>query len=148
MARVDFAFGAPHRLRKACEVVHRHYLAGRRLLIYTADARRLAHFDQLLWSFEPTAFIPHVADDDPLAEVTPVLLSQHLTLPLTQDSDGQPPWLLNLDLALPPQPERFKRILEIVSLHDEDRKAARERWRQYQTLGHEMHAHDLGQPDQ
>lgn len=143
MARVDFAFGAPHRLRKACEVVHRHYLAGRHVLVYTADARRLAHFDQLLWSFESTAFVPHVADDDPLAADTPVLLSQRLALPLPLDAGGEPPWLLNLDLALPPAPERFKRILEIVSLHVEDRQAARERWRQYQALGHDMHAHDL-----
>ena len=40
MSRVDFAFGAPDRLRMACEVVRKHYEAGRQVVVYLSDARQ------------------------------------------------------------------------------------------------------------
>src|SRR3546814_13713100 len=75
MSRIDFAFGAPDRLRMACEVVRKHYVSGRPLLVYTQDTQRLARFDRLLWGFDAQAFVPHVQADDPLAGQTPVLLT-------------------------------------------------------------------------
>lgn len=143
MSRVDFAFGAADRLRMACQVVHKHYLAGRPLLVYTRDTKRLEKFDRLLWGYEATAFVPHVAADDPLADRTPVLLATAAPLPMPLPGAALPAWLVNLDLDCPPEAERFERILEIVSDHDQDKQAARERWRQYQAAGHTLHAHDV-----
>lgn len=130
MARVDFAFGAPDRLRMACTVAQRHYAAGRALVVYSRDAQTLARIDRLLWSFEPTAFLPHVAADDPLAPETPVWLAA---------------WLINLDADCPPGIEAYERVLEIVSAEPEDRQAARTRWRAYQAAGCALHAHDVSQ---
>lgn len=141
MARIDFAFGAPHRLRTACEVVHKHYLAGRRMVVYTRDVQRLAYFDRLLWGFDSAAFVPHVNSDDPLAPHTPIVLTA--SQPSRLASNGDDVWLLNLDMDCPPEATAFGRILEIVSNHDQDRAAARIRWRDYQAEGHELHAHDL-----
>ncbi|HUH59279.1 MAG TPA: DNA polymerase III subunit chi [Candidimonas sp.] len=159
MSRIDFAFGAPDRLRMACEVVRKHVAAGRKLLVYTRDEQRLAHFDRLLWSFDPTAFIPHVHADDALAADTPVVLTLQSPGPATVvpgvESGVQPEvqpgvnsgidqrWLLNLDLQCPPGVEAFERVLEIVSNHDEDKQAARERWVQYKAAGHTVHGHDV-----
>lgn len=144
MSRIDFAFGAPHRLRTACEVVRKHYDAGRRVLIYTQDRQKLERFDRLLWSFDPTAFIPHVMTDDPLADQTLVQLTASAPL-APQEADAIQPWLINLDLACPPGYEQFERVLEIVSGHDEDKLAARQRWLQYKTAGHTLHAHKLSE---
>src|SRR3546814_3649663 len=94
MTRIDFAFGAPNRLRMACDVVRKHYLAGRRILVYSRDQATLTRFDRLLWRFDPAAFVPHVKADDPLAPDTPIVLT--LSLSDTQDPNRQP-WLLNLD---------------------------------------------------
>ncbi len=143
MSRIDFAFGAGDRLRMACQVAGKQYLAGRRLVVYTQDLARLAKFDQLLWGFEATAFVPHVHVDDALASVTPVLLTSQPPLPPEPGASGAPCWLLNLDLQCPPGAERFERVLEIVSGHDEDKLAARNRWREYQAAGHTLHAHDV-----
>ncbi|TEA78505.1 DNA polymerase III subunit chi [Allopusillimonas ginsengisoli] len=140
MARIDFAFGAADRLRMACAVVQKHYSAGRRLIVYTQDQQRLAHFDRLLWGFEATAFVPHVMADHPLAADTPVILMNNLE---GQPIQGGEAWLINLDLQCPPEADRYPRILEIVSNHDDDKRAARERWRQYQANGHTLHAHDV-----
>ncbi|AYN21481.1 DNA polymerase III subunit chi [Alcaligenes aquatilis] len=139
MSRVDFAFGAPDRLRMACEVVRKHYEAGRQVVVYLSDARQLARFDRLLWGFESTAFVPHVGVEDPLAATTPVLLTSAAPVPTDEQS-----WLLNLDAQCPPGFEQFPRILEIVSEREADRTQARERWRVYQTQGCQVHAHKLG----
>jgi DNA polymerase-3 subunit chi len=143
MSRVDFAFGAADRLRMACEVVRKHYLSGRPLLVYTQDKQRLARFDRLLWGFDPEAFVPHVEVDDALAAQTLVLLTAAAPVPTLVA--GQQPWLINLDLQCPPGAEGFERILEIVSGHEDDKNAARQRWREYQQAGHDLHAHDVSQ---
>ncbi|MDY0310265.1 MAG: DNA polymerase III subunit chi [Castellaniella sp.] len=140
MSRVDFAYGAVHRLRMACGTAARHVAAGRRLLVYCTDERRLQRFDALLWEFDPTSFIPHALADDPLADQADVIL-----VPDAASLDRIPSlhWLLNLDLDCPPGAERFERILEIVSGHEADIQAARRRWTQYQQAGHDVRGHRL-----
>ncbi|MFA7668826.1 MAG: DNA polymerase III subunit chi [Burkholderiaceae bacterium] len=140
VTRVDFAFGAADRLLKACEVTRKQVGAGRRLLVYTRNPARLAKFDRLLWQFDATAFVPHVALNDPLADRTPVLL--------TADAPGRAlaaagVWLLNLDTECPPDANHYLRILEIVSHHPDDKAAARQRWRTYQETGLELRAFDI-----
>jgi len=75
MTRIDFAFGAPDRLRMACQVVRKRYLAGQRLVVYCKEGSRLAAFDRMLWAFDDTSFVPHVLANDPLAAETPVVLT-------------------------------------------------------------------------
>ncbi|MFJ1301305.1 DNA polymerase III subunit chi [Pseudomonadota bacterium AL_CKDN230030165-1A_HGKHYDSX7] len=142
MTRVDFAFGAPDRLRAACQTARKRYLAGQRLVVYCSDGTRLSAFDRMLWAFDDTAFVPHVLAKDPLADRTPIVL----TAADPQDAPGmQDPgaWLLNLDDACPPRYDGFERVLEIVSDEPADRQAARLRWRDYQAAGHSLHSHDL-----
>lgn len=140
MSRIDFAFGAPNRLDMACRTAARHVQAGRRLLVYCTDARRLERFDSLLWSFDPASFIPHAHADDPLVAHAAVILAGDAAALAAAPGEG---WLLNLDLECPPHLERFERILEIVSEHEADRDAARQRWMAYRADGHEVRSHDL-----
>lgn len=147
MSRIDFAFGAPDRLRMACEVVRKHFLAGRQMVVYTKDKQRLSHFDRLLWGFDATAFIPHVRADDPLAPQTAIIFTSDAPTPPAPDTAQTVSWLVNLDLDCPPEAEKFSRILEIVSNHVDDTAAARKRWKQYKASGHDLHAHDVsGKP--
>lgn len=143
MARIDFAFGVDHRLRTACEVVHKHYLAGRRLIVYTQDKQRLAYFDRLLWGYDPAAFVPHVSDGDALATETAIVLTDSSPLQAREQAAAPDAWLLNLDLECPPDADAFTRILEIVSDHEQDKAAARLRWRNYLAAGHDLHAHNI-----
>jgi len=142
--RVDFAFGVSHRVRTACTVAHKHYQAGRRLLIYSTRPAMLRDVDQWLWRFDATAFVPHVMDDDPLAEQTPVLLCSHEPQRHLVGVVGeQSPWLVNLDVQCPPAFANFARILEIVSHQPADVAAARVRWRQYTAAGGAPKSHDM-----
>lgn len=146
MSRIDFAFGARDRLRMACEIIRKHYLAGREIVIYTQDTKLLERLDLLLWGFDAAAFVPHVAANDPLAAHTPVTLTtQPPVRRLPVQNSEQAAWLLNLDAQCPPNIGQFERVLEIVSNNDEDRQSARERWRSYKADGHILHAHDIAQ---
>ena len=146
MTRIDFAFGAPDRLRMACQVVRKRFLAGQRLVVYCKDGARLAAFDRLLWAFDDTAFVPHVLANDPLASDTPVLLTAadpRQAVLAAGHIDQPQPWLLNLDDDCPPGFDTFERVLEIVSDDPHDKQVARQRWRVYQTAGHTPQSHDL-----
>lgn len=145
MTRIDFAFGVGHRLRAACEVVHKHYLAGRKIIVYSRDVQRLAYFDHLLWGYDAAAFVPHVSSGDPLANATPVVLTDSSPAQARDQADAADAWLLNLDLDCPADASSFGRILEIVSNHEEDKAAARARWRAYQSAGHDVRGHDVSQ---
>ena len=146
MTRIDFAFGAPDRLRMACQVVRKRYLAGQRLVVYCKDGSRLAAFDRMLWAFDDTSFVPHVLANDPLAAETPVVLTaadpRQAVQAAAQEGQAQP-WLLNLDDDCPPGFDGFERVLEIVSDEPDDKQAARQRWRTYLGAGHTPQSHDL-----
>ncbi|MDM9557936.1 DNA polymerase III subunit chi [Bordetella petrii] len=142
MTRIDFAFGAPDRLRAACQAARKRYLAGQRLVVYCADGARLAAFDRMLWAFDDISFVPHVLANDPLAPDTPVVLTAADPQAAAGNADGET-WLLNLDDDCPPAYDGFARLLEIVSDDPADRQAARQRWRAYQAAGHAPHSHDL-----
>jgi len=149
MTRIDFAFGAPDRLRMACQVVRKRFLAGQRLVVYCRDGSRLAAFDRMLWAFDDTSFVPHVLANAPLAPETPVVLTagdpqQAAQAARPADGGDQPlPWLLNLDNECPPGFDAFERLLEIVSDDPDDKQAARQRWRVYLNAGHTPQSHDL-----
>ena len=144
MARIDFAFGAPDRLKTACVIARKRFLEGQRVIVYCTDARRLTTFDRLLWTFDPTSFIPHVASEDPLSDQTPIVLYKTHPFSVLDRWPAEPkPWLLNLDDDCAPEIEQFERVMEVVSQADDERQVARGRWRTYAAAGHEVHAHDL-----
>jgi DNA polymerase-3 subunit chi len=51
--------------------------------------------------------------------------------------------LVNLGVGVPDGFDTFKRVIEVVSLEDEDRQQARVRWKQYTSLGYDIERHDL-----
>jgi len=56
--------------------------------------------------------------------------------------------LINLRAEQPPYFSRFERLIEIVSLDDEDRRLARERYRFYRERGYPLDSHDLSRSAQ
>ncbi len=147
MARIDFAFGAPDRLRTACVIARKRHVAGDRVIVYCSDTQRLATFDRLLWAFDPASFVPHVGADDALVAATPVILASTSPGAVRErlGEHGPDAWLLNLDDDCAPDASQFARVMEVVSHDDGDRAQARLRWRTYAAQGHDLHGHDLKQ---
>ena len=145
MTRIDFHFNVNHRVHYACRVIRKARAAGKRAVVYTRNADRLAQMDSVLWTFSALDFVPHVYVDSPLAAATPVLLAS--------DADCAPASdvLLTLDDDAPPHFEaffaRYERVVEVVSSDDEDRQRARVRFKNYKERGFEPGAFEAKNGD-
>jgi DNA polymerase-3 subunit chi len=104
----------------------------------------LAALDAALWTFSPTAFVPHCRADaaSHVLHHTAVVL-----MPADTWSDNPPHHqvLLNLGAALLPGFESFEKVIEIVTQDDEDKSLARLRWKHYADRGYPLVRHDLSQ---
>jgi len=139
MTRIDFHLNAPDKLAYACRLLRKIHRAEQRAVVYHGDAAWLARLDQLIWTFAPLEFIPHVLASDPLAAETPIVLSR---------GDADPPHcevLVNLGDACPPFFSRFERLIEVVGANEDDRALARDRWRFYRERGYPLKTFDLAQ---
>lgn len=139
MVQIDFYTGATDSLLVACRLCAKAMQQGLRTVVYTPDEERMNRFDKLLWTFSPVSFVPHCRVADKLAEVTPVILNNR-SEQLEADDFAV---LLNLDTAIPPGFEHFKRIVEISDEEEDSKRHARMRYRHYQELGHDVRHHRL-----
>ena len=141
MARADFYLIGKPRFRDqplllVCELARKASDAGLPMLVLCASAAQAEQLDDLLWSFDPDAYVPHQiigADED--EEEVPVLLAA------PEHDAGMRPMVLNLrDAAVP---DGFERVLEVVPADASARGPLRERWKQYVARGIEVKKHDM-----
>lgn len=140
--RVDFyvsdAAGDEVRLRLACRIAEKAYLANQKTVVLLDDADALRRFDRLLWTFGDGSFVPHDAIDDANAPCeAPVVLTT-----------GAPPAghgdvLLNLSSTVPPYYGKFARVAECLDARAEVRAAGRERFKAYRAQAVEPQTHNV-----
>ncbi len=138
MTQIDFYTHVEDKVRTACRLAAKAFTHGKRVLVCCSDADTAARFDRLLWTNPAISFIPHCHSNDPLAPVTPIVVDCNGAEPLHDQI------LLNLRPEWPPIFSRFQRLIEVVSLDEDDRRAARERFKFYRDRGYEIQTHDLG----
>lgn len=141
MTEVSFHFNVPDTLGYACRLVRKATRQGARITL-TGDTTTLAGLDRVLWSFDPIEFLPHVLlkRGAPVAErlrATPVCLAEDLSGALHHDV------LVNLGAQTPRGFESFARVIEIVSGDEQDRAAARLRWKHYAARGYAIERHEV-----
>ena len=141
MTQIDFYTHADDKLRTACRIAAKAYSADKRVLVCCPDADVDGRFDRMLWTTPAVGFIPHCLAGDPLAADTPILIDYR------GDEPAHDEILLNLRHEWPPLFSRFQRLIEVVSLEDEDRRLARERYKFYRDRGYEIRTHDLSKSD-
>src|SRR6185437_12432074 len=77
--RVDFyvleGTGTAARLKVACRLAEKAYLASQRALIWHTERAELEMLDELLWTFADGSFVPHEWLTSNAAAEAPVLLS-------------------------------------------------------------------------
>jgi len=142
MTEVAFHFNAPDKLAYACRLLRKAVGRGSRVVV-TAQAGALKQLDTLLWTFSQLDFVPHAIQpgDARLVAASPVVLSESAA-----DTPHQQ-ILLNLGEQVPAGFERFERVIEVVSLDEEDRQMARSRWKHYADHGYTITRHDLNLKD-
>ena len=121
-----------------CKLAAKAVESAQPCLIYCDSAEQADFLDDLLWEFDPDAFVPHqivgIEDDDDVDD-TPVLI-----VPPGVDA-GMRPLVINLRSTLPP--DGYQRVLEIVPAEESAREPARKRWLEYKRLGLELKRNEM-----
>ena len=138
MTDITFHFNVPDRLAYSCRLLRKAYQKGASVVV-TGEPQVLAQLDELLWSVSPVDFVPHCLCTASAATVTSsaVVLADSLS---GLDRDGV---LINLGQTLPTEFQRFERVIEVVTADEQDRLAARQRWKHYAAQGISIKRHDL-----
>ena len=140
--RIDFYVteesGDGARLRLACRIAEKAYLARQKVVCYSDDAALLPRFDELLWNFGDGSFVPHdtVLKDGAACEA-PVALTSG---PLPANAADV---LINLGAGVPPFFEKFARVAEVLDARPEVRAAGRERFKAYRGKSIEPQTHNV-----
>ena len=141
MPRIDFyvseAAGADARLRLACRVAEKAYLAKQTVVVWFDDATLLPKFDELLWTFGDGSFVPHDAVTNDGTCASPVALT---TGPMPA---GHSDVLINLGNTVPERFETFARVAEFLDGRPEVRAAGRERFKLYRSKSLEPQTHNV-----
>ncbi|MDP1739550.1 MAG: DNA polymerase III subunit chi [Polaromonas sp.] len=138
MTEVAFHFNVPDKLAYGCRLLRKAWGSGARVIV-TAEPDTLERLDLMLWTFSALEFVPHCRQSAPVATLaaSPVLLASTLA------DCPHHEVLVNLGQGVPPGFERFERFIELVTVADADRAAARSRWKHYTDRGYAMKRHDL-----
>ena len=141
MPRADFYLIDKPRFREeplllVCELARKAFDAGFPTLVLARDTAQAEAIDDLMWSFDPDAYLPHqIAGSDEEDELTPILI-------LAPDTDfPMRPMVINLrDTVVEGD---FERVLEVVPADPAARAPLRERWKHYQSRGLQLAKHDM-----
>ena len=140
MTQVDFYIlgdEAPQaRPLLTCRLTEKAWKQGHRIYINTDSSQQLRDLDDLLWTFRAGSFIPH-------AVYTGVDDGQPVELGHATEPAGHNDVLVNLSNEVPAFFSRFDRVVELVGANEDERVAARERYRYYQDRGYTLHTHKL-----
>ena len=136
MPRADFYVIAKPRFRAnplllVCELARKGYDANQAMLILAQSFEQAETLDDLLWGFDPEAYLPHQivgTDDD--EDITPILIAapEHAAAPR--------PLIINLRQTAWEGP--CERILEVVPADPSARIPLRKRWRAYKLQGFDV----------
>lgn len=138
MTEVAFHFNAPDRVAYACRLLRKAVSSGAQLVVI-GSPDTLRQLDAALWTFSPVDFVPHcyLESEPSVVAASPVMLMT------STESAPHFQVLVNLGKAVPGGFERFERVIEVVTLDDEDRQFARTRWKHYADRGYAITRHDL-----
>ena len=138
--RADFYLIQKARFREeplllVCELARKAHDANLSTLVLARDADQAERLDDLLWSFDDDAYIPHQIAGDDEDELAPVLIAG-------PDADT-PMRALVINLRDAAVTGNVERVLEVVPADDGARGPLRERWKQYQARGFDLKKHDM-----
>lgn len=139
MTEVAFHFNAPDKVAYACRLLRKAVGSGARVVVTADNPSVLQKLDVMLWAFAPLEFVPHCRGNSPafMLATSPVVLTESVHATPHQQV------LVNLGGEVPEGFERFERLIEVVTLDDDDRAGARGRWKHYASRGYAIVRHDL-----
>lgn len=143
MTRVEFIFNVPDKLAKTVDLCEKAVAKNRQITVFAPDDNATLQLQQLLWlgptASVATSFLPSAHATDLYASFSPIVLvkiGEHLI---------QDDVLINLQVEHPPFFSRFRYLVEMVGLTEEDKAQARARFRFYRDRGYTIKTTDLAE---
>src|SRR5690606_11928915 len=125
-----------------CELAKKALAAGQPMPVLAGDRAQAEQLDDLLWSFDPDAYVPHQIagagfedEEEGAEEEADVLIA-----PPEADVQLRP---LVLNLRDAPVEGAFERVLEVVPADESARGPLRARWTQYKARGFDLKKFDM-----
>lgn len=124
---------AQDRMEFCCRLAARAFREGRRVYIHTQNAEQTHTLDELLWTYQSGAFIPHSSAAN---QQVPVSIG-HADVPAGHDDV-----LINLSDPIPGFFSRFERVMEIVIQDEAVLNQTRQHYKFYRERGYDVTHHD------
>lgn len=113
-----------------CRLIEKAYELKNDVYIYFSSQETACYFDDLLWTFKDTNFLPHHIYHDETSLDAPILLGYpDLKIPKEKTI------LINFNNDVPNFYKEFSRIIELVPDEYEIQTLTRQKYRQYQSFG-------------
>lgn len=122
--------------QQTCSLALMAWEQGHRIMVLAPDQAQAQRLDELMWDYPRDRFLPHAQKQQPVP--APVMIGVMADL---DDDAGEA--IINLTQHAVPQPERFRRVLELVPANDAQRQASRVKFREYRGRGLEPASHPV-----
>lgn len=139
MTRVEFYFNVTDKPAKIAELCEKAIAKHRQLTLFASDETWLAELQQQLWGGKAESFLPVLSALDQNAPYSPIVLET------TGEQLLQDDILINLNADYPPFFSRFRYLVELVGDDEQDKAAARQRFKFYRDRGYQIKSTDAAQ---
>lgn len=125
-----------------CRLTEKAWSQNNAVYIHTMDHSATTKYDELLWSFNETSFLPHqVLQTETDQSQTKNVLIGHQT---SEDiSITYHDVLINLNHETPSFFSQFDRVAEIITTDETSRSKGRERYQFYRDRGYVLETHKM-----
>lgn len=121
----------------ACALIEKIYVPRKRIYVRTQSHEQALRLDELLWTYEPSQFLPHQLKEEGLMPPAPIQLSD------APDCPSNIQIFINLHVDFPVITASLQHIIEIVANEENALQQARERYRLYRQQNMQPQYHDL-----
>lgn len=122
----------------ACRLAMMAWEQKQDIYIAASDESAIKQLDEQMWQYPDKRFLPHSTTGNANANKAPVIIGLLSDLNPTDV-------VINLCPQAVPQPERFKRVLEIVPFADDERQVSRLKYKTYRDLALKPKTHEIKQ---
>lgn len=136
MTRIDFYFNVGDKQQVTTGLVESALAKRRQVTICVNDESSAANVSKYLWQYKPESFLPNVLANHAAAAHTPVVIHWQNQVMLQDEL------LINLTQTEPSFFSRFTQLIELVGDDEQDRVAARLRFKFYRDRGYEIKSID------
>jgi len=121
-----------------CRLTEKAWSQNNAVYIHTEDEQHATKYDELLWTFTESSFVPHQINPANIDDKT-VLIGHDTNADISSHHDV----LINLHHEAPSFFSQFERVAEIITTDESSKIKGRERYQFYRDRGYALETHKM-----